>query len=281
MNWIDTHVHLFSKKAENENVPLVYSRGKINSPELYFELLGSNKPAGIVVVDFSKSKDSQHVIDALDDLKNQNIPAAGVIKGNLDDARTYEWMQRDDIKGVRLYAKDKTPDLSGEKWSAFFEKIRENGQHILVFGAGEYLLGLVEQIPADIIILVDHLGLPAIFGESEDENYNKLLSFAASRGNVYFKGPGYRTSLDVNKVSVIIKKIVEKLGAEKLLLGASDGPFAGPVLDPAPEYEGKKFGEVIDYDKVIKFIENLASTALNEQEKKDALHNNAKALYGF
>ncbi len=281
MRWIDTHVHIFSKNdSDNSGMPLLFARQALNTSDVYFDVLGDKKPEAVVVVDFSMSKNSEHVINSLDDLKAKGIKAAGVIKADLNEPRTYEWLKRKDVKGVRFYAKDSTPDLSGEKWADFFAGVKSNGQHALVFGGGTHLLGLVKQIPADIAILIDHLGLPKIDGA--DENFNLLLDFAKERGNVYFKGPGYRTSMDVEKVKPIVKKIVAKLGVEKLMLGASDAPFAGPVLDPSPEYAGKKFAEVMDCDKVLRFTSELAASAGNDDvDVEKILCGNAKRVYGF
>jgi predicted TIM-barrel fold metal-dependent hydrolase len=268
MRWIDTHVHLFSKNdSDNSGIPLVSEVNLLNTPDVYFEILGTKKPEGVVVVHFSKAKDSEHVINSLDELKQMNANAVGVIKADLNDARTFNWMQRPDVKGIRLYAKESMPDVSGEKWADAFKKVKKNNQHILVFGEGAYLTGLIKQIPDDITILVDHLGLPKISGE--DADFNELLSIAKKRGNVYFKGPGYRTSLDVEIVKPLVRKIVESVGIERLMLGASDAPFAG-------------LSDVMNYEKILKFVANLAYGVANDHLDKDKiLYGNAKELYGF
>ena len=283
MQWIDTHVHLFSKNdSDNSEMPLLHKLQELNTPDVYFDILGANRPEAVVIVDFSKSKNSEHVINSLDELKGKNIKAAGVIKADFNNDRTAIWMQRDDVKGIRLYAKESTPDVTGEEWTKIFTKIKENFQHILVFGSGKCLIDLVEQIPSDITILVDHLGLPQICGKGQDPDFTKLLQIASNRRNVYFKGPGYRTSMNIEKVKPIIKEIVSAVGVDRLILGASDGPFAGPVLDTSPEYEGKIFGEVMDYDKVIAFTRELARSVSNDvADQKKLLCDNAKEVYGF
>lgn len=280
MPWIDTHVHLFSEKDNNNDIPLLYPLNALNTSDNYLKALNENKPLGIVVVDFSKSKDSQHVISSLDELKQKNLKSAGVIKANLQDERTLKWLDREDVKAIRIYAKESMPDLSGEKWADVFAKLKEKSKHILVFGEGKNLVGTIKQIPDNIVILIDHLGCPDI--NNKDESYEDLLEIAAKRRNIYFKGPGYRTSLDVEKVKPIVKKIVEKVGVDKLMLGASDAPFAGIVSDTSLEYANKKFCEVMDYQKVMDFIQKLSdSVSANETDVQKILYGNAKELYGF
>lgn len=281
MRWIDSHVHLFSENnCDNSGIPLVYGRNLLNTPDLYFDILADKKPEGVVVVDFSKAKDSEHVIKSLDELKAKNIKGAGVIKANLNDARTWEWVKRDDVKGIRLYSIADIPDISGEKWQEMFDILRAGNKHILVFGVGANLLALVKQLPKDITLLIDHLGMPDI--SSDDKNFNTLLEYAKERGNIYFKGPGYRTSVEIASTAPVAKKIAASLGVNRLILGASDAPFAGPVSDRDTKYAGKQFCEVMDYPKVINFVEELAKNISNDDKDIERmLYSNAKDIYGF
>ncbi len=278
MRWIDTHVHLFS---DNDNGPLLYSSKTQNTTEAYLSSLSGNAPEAIVVVDFSLAETSDHVINSLDILKKKNIKAFGIIKGNLADERTKAWLKRPDVKGIRLYAKDAAPDISGENWREVFKILDHDKKQFLLYGASKFVAQLIEQIPAGITILVDHLGMPNIYAQGKDLEFNALLEIARKRGNVYFKGPGYRTSLDLAKVKPIIGKIIATLGADKLLLGASDGPFVGSVAEPLPQYAGMKFDECMDYNKVIKFIHQLADSVANGVYADKLLYGNAKKLYDF
>lgn len=282
MRWIDTHVHLFSAADDNTGIPLVQARQKPNTPDVYFDLLSEQKPEGVVVVDFSMAKHSGHVVHSLDELKKQGIKAAGVIKGDLSNPDTLTWIARDDVKGIRLYARDAVPDTSGAAWDKLFALLRQQKKHILIFGVGVNLVGLVKQLPQDITLLIDHLGMPDIYNANGDEAFDELLRIVKARKNVYFKGPGYRTSLNVAQLKPVLKRIVESVGADHVILGASDGPFAGPVMEPTPEYQGKKFAEVMDYSKVLKFINTLAKEAGNDdRDCQRMLYDNAKELYGF
>ena len=280
MKWIDTHVHLFAESDNNEGIPKLQPQNLLNTPNAYFNELKQHQPESIVVVDFSMSKDSQHVISTIDELKKGGNKVAGIIKGDLNNNDTLKWIERNDVKGVRLYAKDSTPDISGKQWQDFLKKVKNDSKHILIFGTCEYIIDLVKQIPVNITILIDHLGLPKL-GQN-DENFDKLLEISKLRNNIYFKGPGYRTSIDANRLKPIIMQIVKKLGHDKLILGASDGPFAGPVLETTPEYAGKKYCELMDYNKVLTFINNISDYACSsESEKEKILYTNAKELYGF
>ncbi|MCE3231995.1 MAG: metal-dependent hydrolase [Rickettsiaceae bacterium] len=264
MPWIDTHVHLFTKNdSDNTGIPEVFGKNSLNTPELYIETLGANMPDGVVIVDFSKAKDSEHVVNSLDELAQRGIKAAGVIKGNLADARTLQWIKRPDVKAIRLYAKDSMPDVSGQEWKEVFVQVTKDNKHILIFGEGANLTGLIKRIPENVTILVDHLGVPKIDGE--DKDFKELLVIAKARGNIYFKGPGYRTSLDVQKVKLIVREIIAAVGSSRVMLGASDAPFAG-------------FGESMNYEKVLGFIGELANDA---GDKDKLLYSNAKDLYGF
>jgi len=277
MQWIDTHVHLFSDKiGDNTGIPNLKSTGGLNTPAVYYEQLEGNMPHGVVVVDFSKAQTSDHVINSLDELKNMNIYAAGIIKGNMSDERTLAWLKRDDIKGIRLYALAGVPDISGDAYKEAFSYMEQSNKHVLVFGSAENLIALINQIPEGIKVLVDHLGLPCI--DKEDEAFAGLLKLAKKRGNVYFKGPGYRTSLDIDKVSPVIKQIVSEVGFNRLILGASDAPFAGPVMEKDPKYAGKSYCDLMDYKKVLEFITELAH---DTGEPNIVLYENAKELYGF
>lgn len=278
MRWIDTHVHIFS---DNDNGPILLEKNSQNTADAYLASMEKNTPEALVVVDFSMAETSDHVINSLDELKKKGLKACGVIKGNVADERTRLWIKRDDVKGLRLYAKDSVPDISGEKWQEIFRILKHDNKHLLIFGSSKNVATLVEKIPAGITILIDHLGMPNVFGEGKDIDFTRLLEVCRKRGDVYFKGPGYRTSLDIAKVKPVIGKIIATLGADKLILGASDGPFAGAVLEPSPEYAGKKFDEVMDYTKVFSFINELAGSVANGMYTDKFLYGNAKKIYGF
>lgn len=287
--WIDTHVHLFPAPADG--TPLMPHHGsRPNTPEVYLKELGQDAPAGIVVVHFSKAPDSTHVIGALEALKGK-APAAGVIKADINDPRTFEWIRRADVKGVRVYAKESAPDFSDrEAWNRLWSLVRAEKKHILVFGSAPFLRPTLAQLPQDIPVLIDHLGLPDAEKGASDAEWNALLADVVSRNRTaapaYFKGPGYRTSISPQKVQPFVNAIVKALGAEYLLLGASDAPFGGPATEKDSRYHDKPLGHFAslqwmrDYTRLL--AENaVADSGLPSDTVAKSLHGNAREIYGF
>ncbi len=293
--WIDTHTHIFAARCEDETTAFNLSESrKLCDAQTYLDAFGAKAPAGVVVADFSKGRTSEHVIDALDDFRRLSVPAKGIIKANPFDTRTAEWLKRDDIAGVRFYALTDVPDLSEHKafWDKTFTAMRRRKQHILVFGGGDNLLKLIEQLPNDITLLIDHLGLPDATSGECDHAYQLLLSRLKARREqggaaAYIKGPGYRTSMQVAKVQPFINKIYDTLGAEALMLGASDTPFLGPIMGYAPEYAGKTYPEFMTTQGSMDFIQALveglaAHSGISEDEiARKTLHDNAEDVYDF
>ena len=295
LSWIDTHVHLFTpaESTPDKTPPFVQDGNVLHTTAVYLKALGEQKPAGVVVVDFSKSTSSAHVMNSMPELESAGIPARGIIKAIPGDDQTLEWLKDDRVLGVRLYCKDGVPNLGADKswWDGMFNQLRHGGKHVLAFGSCKYLPGLIAQIPSDITVVIDHLGMPDAFKGASDPAFKKLVLDMASRhknaGKVYFKGPGYRTAMDVRKVQPFVTEILRIFGNRQLMLGASDGPFAGPVLDSSPQFRDKKFGEVLTYAKVLQFTKYLAQHAAEElgrnagELEKAVFHDNAARLYRF
>ena len=293
--WIDTHTHIFAERCEDETTAfnLAESR-KLCDAKTYLDAFGEHAPAGVVVADFSKGRTSEHVICALDDFRRLGMPAKGIIKANPFDTRTTEWLTRPDIAGVRFYALTDVPDLSEHKafWDKTFTDMRRRNQHILVFGGGDNLLKLIAQLPQDITLLIDHLGLPNAESGDCDHKCQLLLSRLKSRREqggapAYIKGPGYRTSMQVAKTQPFVNKIYDMLGAEALILGASDTPFLGPVMGYAPEYSGKSYPDFMTTQGSMNFIEALVeglaqhSDTPRDEIARKVLHDNAEDVYNF
>jgi predicted TIM-barrel fold metal-dependent hydrolase len=291
--WIDTHVHLFPETDAKKELPrLAFAQNQVNTPSVY-RAVNENKPSGVVVVHFSKAPDSVHVIETLDGLApNCTLPMAGIIKADVTDPRTFDWVKRPDIAGVRVYAKEGPCDFSDKAaWDKLWNLVRSHKKHVLVFGAAPYLREAIAQIPQDIPLVIDHLGLPDATKGASDPAFCTLLAEMHTRNAtaapVYYKGPGYRSSLDVHKMQPFVNAIAAKLGVERLMLGASDGPFAGPALEADVRYHGKPLSTLVDYGWMNRYTETLAegvakALSLNEQDVKfRTLYRNAAELYGF
>ena len=290
--WIDTHVHLFTEETKGES-PVIIDGG-INTVDRYLTAFGDNAPAGVVVVDFSKATESDHVIATVDELRSKGIPATGIIRGNIDDARTFDWVKTDKVAGIRLYGKGSIPDFSENKakWDELFALVRQYNKHICLFGDAALIRQLAENLPNDLPILIDHIGMGnAAKGANADADFNALIDSLAARhksaGAVYFKGPGYRTSFEPNKTVPFINSILAKFGDTQLLLGASDAPFAGPVVEENGKFSGQKNQDVIGYDSVLDYLNSLIE-GIAETHSKSAemlamqfLYSNAQKLYQF
>lgn len=289
--WIDAHVHLFAPGAEG--APRLPGAHEVHTPAEYLRRFGSKKPDGIVSVHFSKAPDSQHVIDSLALLKKAGIPAAGVLKADAQEARLEGWLARPDVKAIRFYAKDSVPDLSAERdrWNHLFNLLRQRRQHLMAFGDAHLLPALISQLPEDLPLVIDHLGVPDITKGASDAAFHKLLSLMQARiaagGQVFFKGPGYRTSLRTELVQPFVDTIAQKLGATHLMLGASDAPYAGPVPDTDTEWKGRNYADAMDACRVMGFTHSLAKHAAAASGQKEeaflqaVFHDNAAKLYGF
>lgn len=289
--WIDTHVHLFTEATKGDAPALI--DGKVNTTEHYLQSFSSNTPAGVVVVDYSKATSSAHVVVTVDELVKRGIAAKGIIRANLADENTWEWLKHPHIAGARMYALAEVPDISANKagYDKLFTTLRANKQHLCLFGKPANLRALIKQIPEDITLLIDHLGMPDALQGTNQHDYNQLLADCAARnksaGAVYFKGPGYRTSFDVARTAPFVQLILEKLGDTQLMLGASDAPFAGPVMEASAPYAGKNNTDFMSYAGILPWLEKLVATAATTHKKSaemlqmQLLYSNAHKLYGF
>lgn len=291
MQWIDTHVHLFTEATKGEAPALI--DGKVNTTKHYLQSFGENAPTGIVVVDYSKATSSAHVVATVEALVAQRVPTRGIIRANLADANTWEWLKHPHIAGARLYALAEVPDFSADKagYDRLFTQLRARKQHLCLFGKPANLRALMKQIPDDITLLIDHLGMPDALQGANQHDYNQLLADCAARnksaGAVYFKGPGYRTSFDHARTAPFLQLIIEKLGDTQLMLGASDAPFAGPVMEASAPYAGKNNTDFMSYSAILPWLTTLVEKLVPAQKKSaemlqmQLLYSNAQKLYGF
>lgn len=276
MQWIDAHLHLFDE-ADEGTPPYAPTGGNMTAP-LYLRLLDTHKPHAMVSVDFSKAPDASHVVRSLAHLKHAGMDAKGIIRGNPDNPQTFEWLERDDIAGVRLYAIMNCPDVSGAGYHRMFNLLRNNGQHICIFGKGDFLHGLLEQLPEDIPLLIDHLAMGDATVGVNDPDFQKTLNILSARKNrgqiIFFKGPSYRLGGTPKQAGALLGEIAKRFGASQLILGATDAPFAG-------------MSDHFDFAQVGAFnMESLREAARICGEDvaefmQAVLYDNAKQLYGF
>lgn len=289
--WIDAHVHIFPHMDAQAHWPKLHClHDRVNTPSSYLSLTHLNPPQAAVVVHFSQAPDSAHVIGALDDMAHSTIRVRGVLKADVADERFWEWVKRDDIAGVRLYAAAKPVDFSDkDAWDRLWRMLRAQNKHVAIFGAETHLRESIRHIPEDIVLVIDHLGMPQLKQGTNGHHFNQLLADMVSRNTnaapVYYKGPGYRTSLDASHVAPFAVTIAEKLGIERLILGASDAPFAGVSTEQDPRFMDKPFGLLLDMEKVNRFTETLSNHlathfGLNHEEVFHQTHfTNAQQVY--
>lgn len=291
LQWIDTHVHLFTPETAGENPVLI--NGHLNTAEYYTQHFVENQPAGTVIVDFSMAKTSDHVMATLKPLSAAGVPARGIIRGNIEDERTFDWIKYEDIAGIRLYGKGGMPDFAADKakWDKLFALLRQQKKHIALFGDPIWLRKMVAALPGDLPLLLDHLGMPDAQQGINHHDYAQLLADLSARFKsgqpVYFKGPGYRTSFEPQRTVPFLHKIIDQFGVSQLLLGASDAPFAGPVMETGGKFSGKKNQEVIGYGSILSYLNRLIELTAEQSSKSfemlqmQMLYSNAQKLYQF
>jgi predicted TIM-barrel fold metal-dependent hydrolase len=292
MPWIDVHCHLFTDATADETTARLPGN-RLNTASDYLSAFApEHKPTATVVVDFSKAKSSAHVIASLADLEAADHEARGVIRANIHDDNTLPWLLHPHVAGARLYALEGVPDLSlKDKWNPLFNRLRQRGQHLCLFGKPANLRETLRLLPNDLPVLIDHLGMPDANESTNQADYAQLLADCVSRmrtaAPVYFKGPGYRTALEAKRVAPFVSLILDKLGETQLLLGASDAPFAGPVMEKTPRYANQPYQQHIGYDSIVSYLETLARIAADFRSKSEEmlltqwLYSNARQLYGF
>jgi len=137
------------------------------------------------------------------------------------------------IQGVRIVLHDAIPEAvsddayAGAEWQQLFTRLRAD-QHVHVYAQEAAVnLKVLRQLPKRVPVLIDHLGTCHPERGVDDPAFAALLREASERGNVYFKGPGYRTAIDSAAALPFAVRIVEWVGAHRLLLEASDAPHVG------------------------------------------------------
>ncbi|MDG1286010.1 MAG: hypothetical protein P8P30_00420 [Rickettsiales bacterium] len=232
-------------------------------------------------------------MESLAPLAAAGIPAKGIIRGNIEDARSFDWIKQPNVAGIRLYGITGIPNFAADKakWDRLFTLIRHSKKHICVFGTPALARALVAQLPNDLTLLIDHLGMPNAHEGENQNDYALLLADLSSRFKggqpIYFKGPGYRTSFEPRKTAPFLVKIIKMFGDSQLILGASDAPFAGPVVEKGSQFSGQKNLEVIGYEMIVNYLNRLIELTASKSNKSfemlqmQLLYSNAQKLYQF
>ncbi|MGE7990504.1 amidohydrolase family protein [Pseudomonas sp. NPDC089554] len=266
---IDSHVHFYTTDdLQRVAGSLPYALPEPHPLSAYLDRLidAGLTPNLLNNVHLSILPDSENVFASfveLQSLQARNparygaVRLVGTIKADPDYA-THERLAHPQVIGARIVLHDAAPHTVGQgrfsdaHWQAFYARLRPH-QHLHVYAKeAETNLRVLRQIPAAIKVVIDHLG--SCHGERgvNEPAYVELLTLARQRGNVWFKGPGYRTSTDPETCARFAAQIVRQVGAERLLLEASDAPHVGSAADGTP------YHNLFDPREALRFTDQVA-----------------------
>lgn len=291
-NIIDGHVHLYTAE-DLGNVPdnLPYVLPEPHPLKNYLDGLMSNGMYPVLInnVHLSILPDSENVFASfrqLEELQKSNpekydrVVLIGTIVANPDYA-TGERLQHPQIVGVRIVLHDAKPEsVGGDQYKSpayldLWKRLRAD-QHIHVYAMeAETNLRVLKQLPEENTVVIDHLGSCYAARGTDEAAYQDLLKEAKRRGNVYFKGPGYRTAVEVEQASPFVRRIIELLGEEKILLQASDAPHVGK------DFQGRSYAEMFSAADAITYTNHLAKAVCNQIDSMELsiLHGAASKLF--
>lgn len=266
---IDSHVHFFTASDLAQvasNLP--YQLPKPHPVTGYLDrLLDAHvAPALLNNVHLSILPDSENVFQSfaeLDRLQQQDparyadIQLVGTIKADPEYA-TAARLAHPQVVGIRLVLHDAPPESVADDqyrsaaWDALFARLQPR-QHVHLYAQeAETNLRVLLQLPKRCRVVIDHLGSCHGARGTNEPAYVALLAEAKRRGTVWFKGPGYRTSLDPQIAANFATQIVRQVGEDKLLLDATDAPHVGQSLD------GTAYAEVLNPLATYAFVDTVA-----------------------
>lgn len=265
----DSHVHFFtSQDLRRVSAALPYALPEPHSLTAYLDNLmtAGIAPTLINNVHLSILADSDNVFASFDELKNLQaadpqryggVRLVGTIKADPAYA-TKERLSHPQVIGARIVLHDAPPEsvsptqFSDEQWQAFYQRLQAH-QHLHLYAKeAETNLCVLRQIPRDVRVIIDHLGTCHPERGITEPAWIALLADASARGNVWFKGPGYRTSSHPEEAARFVTQIVRTVGADRILLEATDAPHVGT------DNEGVKYSELFDPNKAFNFVDAVA-----------------------
>lgn len=265
----DSHVHFFtSKDLRRVAGSLPYALPEPHPLTAYLDKLinAGIAPTLLNNVHLSILPDSENVFAAFEELKNLQannpqryggVTLVGTIKAEPAYA-TQKRLSHPQVVGARIVLHDAPPQTVSDKqfsegqWSAFYRRLRPH-QHLHIYAKeAETNLRVLRQIPRDVRIIIDHLGTCHSERGVSEPAYIALLAEAAARGNVWFKGPGYRTCVDPEEAGRFVTQIVRAVGADKILLEATDAPHVGT------DNKGVAYSALFNPSKVFNFVDAVA-----------------------
>lgn len=265
----DSHVHFFtSRDLRRVSAVLPYALPAPHSLTAYLDNLmdAGIAPTLINNVHLSILPDSDNVFASFDELKNLQaadlqryggVRLVGTIKADPAYA-TKERLSHPQVIGARIVLHDAPPEsvsptqFSNEQWLAFYQRLQAH-QHLHIYAKeAETNLRVLRQIPCDVRVFIDHLGTCHPERGITEPAWIALLADASARGNVWFKGPGYRTSSHPEEAARFVTQIVRTVGADRILLEATDAPHVGA------DNGGVKYSALFDPNKAFNFVDAVA-----------------------
>ncbi|MHC8319887.1 amidohydrolase family protein [Pseudomonas sp. GB2N2] len=272
---IDSHVHFYtSQDLRRVAGSLPYTLPAPHPLTAYLDKLidAGITPTLINNVHLSILPDSENVFASFDELKALqaanperygDVRLVGTIKAEPAYA-SRERLAHPQVIGARIVLHTAPPEtvsatrFSDEHWSALYARLLPH-QHLHIYAKeAETNLRVLRQIPRGVRVIIDHLGTCHRERDITEPAYIALLDSARERGNVWFKGPGYRTSVHPEETARFVTQIVCAVGADKILLEATDAPHVGT------DNPGKPYADLFDLSKAFNFVDAVANLVSKE-----------------
>ncbi|MCF5546690.1 metal-dependent hydrolase [Pseudomonas salomonii] len=266
---VDSHVHFYTAHDLQHVAGLLpYGLPEPHPIKVYLDKLidAGITPSIINNVHLSILPDSQNVFASFDHLQTLQvanpqryggIQLAGTIHAQPSYA-TQARLGHPQVIGARIVLHDARPEtvaessFCDEQWQAFYARLLPH-QHLHIYAKeAQTNLRVLRQIPYRVPVLIDHLGSCHYERGATEPAYSALLAEAARRGNVGFKGPGYRTSVNPEQTARFVTRIIRAVGAGNLLLEASDAPHVGVGSNRVA------YAEQFDVPRTFAFVEAVA-----------------------
>jgi predicted TIM-barrel fold metal-dependent hydrolase len=272
---IDSHVHFYtSQDLRRVAGSLPYALPEPHPLTAYLDTLidAGIAPTFLNNVHLSILPDSENVFASFEELRNLQatdplrygeVKLVGTIKAQPAYA-TQERLAHPQIIGARIVLHDARPEsvsdtqFRDEQWLAFYARLLPH-QHLHIYAKeAETNLRVLRQVPGDVRVIIDHVGTCHSERGITEPAYIALLTEARERGNVWFKGPGYRTSVDPEETARFVTQIVCSVGADKILLEATDAPHVGT------DNKGVPYSDLLDLNKAFNFVDAVAHQVSKE-----------------
>jgi Predicted metal-dependent hydrolase of the TIM-barrel fold len=272
---IDSHVHFYTlQDLRRVAGSLPYTLPEPHPLTAYLDTLidAGIAPTLLNNVHLSILPDSENVFASFDELKHLqaanplrygDVKLVGTIKAEPAYA-TQERLSHPQVVGARIVLHDARPEtvsdaqFSDGQWSAFYGRLQPH-QHLHIYAKeADTNLRVLRQIPRDMRVIIDHLGTCHSERDITEPAYIALLTEARERGNVWFKGPGYRTSVYPEETARFVTQIVYAVGADKILLEATDAPHVGT------DNQGVPYSRLFNLNNAFNFVDAVAQHVSTE-----------------